>query len=262
MIRSLHPLHYLAGYLLPGTLATLGIWWAARQGRLQRDQLPLAWLVVAPLLLYVPFNAQRRLIIGFPAPLSLLAALGAVHVIALPFGRSRLVRWLGRWPRYSRAGMRRWLIFALVALTVPTNLFLVIGNSLEVATRALPIFRPRAELEALAWLEARCTPDDVVLSGYQTGNYVPVRADVRVVLGLGTETVDADRKRGEVRRFFEAGTTDAWRQQLLERYGVDYVLRGPEERDLGSFEPQDAPYLDAAYENGSYTVYRVVEGAP
>jgi len=47
---------------------------------------------------------------------------------------------------------------------------------------------------------------------------------------------------------------------LLDRYGVDYVLRGPEERDLGSFEPQDAPYLDAAYENGSYTVYRVVEG--
>ena len=262
VIRSLHPLHYLAGYLLPGTLATLGIWWAARQGRLQRYQLPLAWLVVAPLLLYVPFNAQRRLIIGFSAPLSLLAALGAVHVIALPFGRSRLVRWLGRWPRYSRAGMRRWLIFALVALTVPTNLFLVIGNSLEVATRALPIFRPRAELEALAWLEVHCTPNDVVLSGYQTGNYVPVRADVRVVLGLGTETVDADRKRGEVRRFFEAGTTDAWRQQLLERYGVDYVLRGPEERDLGSFEPQDAPYLDAAYENGSYTVYRVVEGAP
>ncbi|MFN2129968.1 MAG: hypothetical protein ACK2VD_05550 [Anaerolineae bacterium] len=261
VIRSLPPLHYLAGYLMSGTLAALGLWWAARRRRLAALQLPLAWLAIAPLLLYVPFSAQRRLIIGFPAPLSLFAALGAVHAIVLPFGRSRLVRWLSRWPRYSRAGMRRWLILSLVLLTVPTNLFLVIGNGVEVTARALPIFRPRAELDALSWLAAHCTPGDVVLSGYQTGNYVPVVADVRVVFGLGTETVDAARKEAEVRRFFDGGTADAWRQQLLARYGVDYVLWGPEERELGSFDPHAAPYLDTAYE-GSCAIYRVVEEAP
>jgi hypothetical protein len=259
VIRSLHPLHYLAGYLFPGALALLGVSWAARQRRLQHWQLPLTWLAVAPLLLNFPFSAQRRLIIGFPAPLSLFAALGAVHMVVLPFGRSRPVRWLSRWPRYSRVGMRRWLILSLVAVTVPTNLFLVVGNSLEMAARAPPIFRPRAELEALAWLEAHCAPNDVVLSGYKTGNYAPVRADVRVVLGLATETVDAGRKGDEVRRFFGADTTDAWRQQLLARYGVRYVLWGPEERDLGAFDPGDAPYLSAVYEGGGYAVYRVSE---
>jgi hypothetical protein len=256
--RSLPPLHYLAGYLLPGTLAALGIWWAARRRRLAALQLPLAWAVIAPLLIYVPFSAQRRLIIGFPTPLSLFAALGAVHTIALPFGRSRLVRWLGRWPRYSRAGMRRWLVLCLVALTLPTNLFLVIGNSLEVAAREPPIFRPRAELAALAWLADRSTPDDVVLSGYQTGNYVPVVADVRVVLGLSTETLDPVRKEAEVRCFFDAETADAWRQQLLSQYSVDYVLWGPEERALGSFDPRVAPYLDVVYDDGGYAVCRVV----
>jgi hypothetical protein len=258
VIQSLPPLHYVAGYLLSGTLAALGIWWVARRRRLPAFQLPLAWAAIAPLLLYVPFSAQRRLIIGFPAPLSLFAAVGAVHTIALPFGRSHLVRWLGRWSRYSRAGMRRWLILCLVALTVPTNLFLVIGNSLEVAARMPPIFRARAELEALAWLAAHCTPEDVVLSGYQTGNYVPVVADVRVVLGLSTETLDAARKEGEVRRFYDASTGDAWRRQLLARYGVDYVLQGPEERDLGSFDPRVVAYLDAVYGGNGYAIYRVV----
>jgi len=144
---------------------------------------------------------------------------------------------------------------------VPTNLFLVIGNSLQVAARKPPIFRPRAELDALSWLAAHGTPDDVVLSGYRTGNYVPVVADVRVVLGLGTETVDAARKEAEVRRFFDGGTADAWRQQLLARYSVDYVLWGPEERDLGSFDPRAVPYLDAVHEGG-YAIYRVLEEAP
>ena len=260
VVRSLHPLHYLAGYLVPGILALLGVVWATRRQRLWLYQLPLAWLVVVPLLLYLPFNAQRRWIIGFSVPLSLFAALGAVHLLALPFGRSRMVRWLGRWPRYSRAGMRRWAIFALLTLTVPTNLFLLVGNSLQVANREMPIFRPRTELEALAWLEVDSTPDDVVLCGYQTGNYVPARVHVRVVLGLDTETMDAERKRAEVRRFFEVGTADAWRQELLDTYGVDYVLWGPEERRLGSFEPATAPYLKPAYANGSYAVYRVVRG--
>ena len=259
LVRSPHPLHYLAGYLVVGALALVGGVWAVRRRRWSLG-LPLIWLAVVPLLLYVPFNAQRRLIIGAQVPLCLLAALGWVHCVALPFGRSRFVRWLGRHPRYSRAGMRRFLTAILILLASLTNPLLILGNSVQVARPRPPIYHSRAELDALEWLRAHTAPEDIVLCAYETGNYLPVRAGNRVLLGLGTETLDAERKRAEVGRFYNAGESDAWRRELLRQYGIAYVLVGPNERSLGSFLPGEAAYLRPVYASDSYAIYRVEVG--
>jgi hypothetical protein len=256
LIRSPHPLHYVAGYLIVGTLALLGGWWAVRRRR-GVLQLPLIWVAIVPLLLYIPFNMQRRLIIGAQVPLCTLASLGWVHCVALPVGRSRAVRWLSRRPRYSRGGMRRFLTMVLIVFTTLTNLLLILGNCVEVAGRKRPIFHARAELDALDWLRANTAPEDTVLCAYETGNYLPARAGNRVMLGLGTETLDAERKRTEVRRFFDAGERDAWRRDILRQYRIAYVLLGPHERSLGAFDPGDAPYLTEVYANDTYEIYRV-----
>jgi uncharacterized membrane protein len=153
--------------------------------------------------------------------------------------------------------MRRWLIVLLVLVTVPTNLLLILGNSVEVVSRRAPIFHRRAELDALDWLQASTSPDDTVLCAYETGNYVPARAGNRVLLGLGPETIHADRKRKEVGRFFDVGEADAWRRELLRQYGIVYVLVGPKERALGQFDPDDAAYLERVYVNEDYAIYQV-----
>jgi hypothetical protein len=217
----------------------------------------LVWLAVVPFLLVAPFSAQRRLLVGAQTPLGLFAALGLVYSVLLPFGRSRLVRWLGRYPRYSRAGMRRWLVWVVVGLTFLTNLLLVLGNSVEVVGCRGPIFHAEAELQMLDWLRTHSDPEDTVLSAYETGNYVPAYAGNRVLLGLGPETIYAERKREEVRRFFDPAEDDAWRAELLRRYGIAYVIVGPAERDLGSFDPQSTSYLAQVYANETYAVYRV-----
>lgn len=256
LVPSLHPAHYVAGYLIVGALAVLGVRRAVRT-RPASLQLPMVWLLVTPLLLAVPFSAQRRLIVGAQVPLCLFAAAGLVYGVTLPFGRSRLVRWLSRCPRYSRAGMRHWLIAVLVLLTVPTNLLLIGGNCVELMARSAPIFHARAELDALDWLRTHSEPDDTVLSAYETGNYIPARAGNRVLLGLGPETIYAARKRAEVSRFFGVAETDAWRQALLRQYGIAYVLVGPVERDLGPFDPARVSYLARVYANAEYAIYQV-----
>lgn len=256
LVPSLHPLHYLAGYLILGSLAVLGVCRVVRRRQWQL-QLLLVWLGVVPLLLVAPFSAQRRLIIGAQIPLGLFAALGLAYRVLLPFGRSRLVRWLSRYPRYSRAGMRRWLVWVVVGLTFLTNLLLVLGNSAEVIGRARPIFYGQDELQMLDWLRAHSDPEDTVLSAYETGNYVPAYAGNRVLLGLGPETIYAERKRGEVHRFFDPSEDDAWRVGLLRQYDIAYVIVGPAERELGSFDPQGTSYLAQVYANKAYAVYEV-----
>jgi hypothetical protein len=233
-ILSPHPLHYLAAY---GVLLVLAAF-AVRDA--WRDEGPawlaLAWVGVVPVLIYVPFNLQRRLVEGVQVPLSLLAAWGAV--------------------RLWRAG-RRWLTVALLATMLPTGLTLVAGSSAWMFARPSLIFRDTAEISALDWLAGQAEPDDVVLTAYDTGNYLPARVMARVFLGHGLETVKADEKKTLVARFFGVTVDDAWRCGLLEEYDVDYVFWGPLERALGPFDSHVLSCLRKVYEAGEYAIFEV-----
>jgi len=239
-ILSPHPLHYLAAFGVPLTLTV------ATAHRVWRADGPgwaaLAWIAVVPLLVYLPFNLQRRLVEGVQVPLSLLAAQAVLSVAATA-------------PAVRRAAA----LAALLALSLPTNALLVGGNCLTLLPRPAPVFRDANELTALDWLSGQTRPDDVVLAAYETGNYLPARVGARAFVGHGPESVRVDEKRMLVARFFDATTSDDWRQDLLATYGVDWLLWGPAERAVGDFDPRTALYLQPAYQNDTLTILRVIE---
>jgi len=98
----------------------------------------------------------------------------------------------------------------------------------------------------------------VVLSSYETGNYLPARVWARVFVGHGPETVHFAEKMALTRRFFDTATDDAWRQDLLQEYGIDYVFWGPAERRVGGFDPQAPAYLREVYQASGYAIFEVV----
>ncbi|MEA3341563.1 MAG: hypothetical protein U9R15_16485, partial [Chloroflexota bacterium] len=245
LILSPHPFHYLSAYSAPLLLAAF----AARAA--WRDEgtawLPLAWVAIVPLLVYLPFNLQRRLVAGVQVPLSLLAAWGA----------ARLWRKSTIQHRLFRVTIRRWLVVALLATMLPTNLILLTGSSAWMFARPTPIFRDRAEIAALDWLAGQTDLSDVILTARDTGIYLPVRASARVFVGHGLETVDVDAKEAMVARFFSAPADDAWRQWLLKEYSVDFVFWGPVERALGDFDPGRTAYLRPIYNTSGYSIFEV-----
>jgi hypothetical protein len=235
-ILSPHPLHYLAAYGVPLLLAAFGArdaWRGEGAG-----WLALTWVGVVPLLVYLPFNLQRRLVEGMQVPLGLLAALGVAH-----FKLQRL-------RSHAVAGV-------LVAGLSLTNVLLVAGNSLALRGQPAPVYRDRAEVAALDWLAGRVASDDVVLAAHATGNYLPARVGARAFVGHGPETVHFGEKKALVAHFFGATADDAWRQGLLSEYSVDYVLWGPAERKLGRFDPQATSYLQPVYEADGYAIFEV-----
>jgi hypothetical protein len=235
-ILSPHPLHYLAAY---GVLLVLAAFAAREAWRGKRTGwLAVAWVGVVPLLVYLPFNLQRRLIESAQVPLSLLAAMGV----------SRL-RWKG-------IGLRVGVGVLLVGLSL-TNVLLVAGNCLALGGQPIPIYRDTAEVTALDWLDERGEPDDVVLAAHETGNYLPARVGARAFVGHGPETVRFGEKKALVARFFDATADDAWRQGLLREYSVAYVFWGPAEWELGPFDPRAASYLRPVYEAGGYAIFEV-----
>ncbi|MFQ5613132.1 MAG: hypothetical protein ACE5H9_13465 [Anaerolineae bacterium] len=239
VIRSPAPIHYLLAFgplallAVPGGLA---LWRSDRA----RSILPLAWCLVTPLLVYLPFNLQRRLTMGVQVPLSILAALGAYHLLKG-----------GRRPR-------RWRLVAplLVLFFSLTNLLLLAGSFGAVAGRAEPVFVPGDQARAARWL-AEQAAGAVILAAYETGNYLPAYADVRAFVGHGPETIRSDEKRALAARFFAGETDDAWRRALLAEYNVGYLYYGPHERALGDFEPDAAPYLRRVYQVGEVVLYAV-----
>ncbi len=236
LILSPHPLHYLLAFGVPLLLAA----WAVC--RAWRDECwgwaALAWVAVVPLLVYLPFNLQRRLVEGVQVPLSLLAAWGLS----------------GR----RAQGRRLWSAAVFLVLSL-TNGLLIGGNCLTMLSRPAPIFRQAGEVAALDWLSGQVEADDVVLSAYETGNYLPARVGARAFVGHGPESVDADEKRALVAEFVSGDTSDAWRENLLAEYGVDWLFWGPLERELGDFDPAAALYLERVYRQGEYELFRVVQ---
>jgi uncharacterized membrane protein len=96
----------------------------------------------------------------------------------------------------------------------------------------------------------------VVLASYATSNALPAWAPMRVVVGHGPESVGLEELRPAVEAFFgpmaEAGRTD-----FLRIHQVSYVLRGPEERRLGSWSPQTSERFHRVYESQGYEIYAV-----
>lgn len=242
-ILSPHPLHYLAGYVLLLVPAIGGAIHLLRQ-RDERWGLPIVWVLIVPCLLYLPFNLQRRLVSVVQVPLALLAATG-------------LERWLSR---ISGPG-RGWLRTAYVGVLSLSNVLLVIGSLGFVQQRPEPVYRPAAEVAALIWLGAHSQPDETVLSSPEVGNVIPAWTDLRVFVGHGPETLHHAAKREMVRRFFDPATDDAWRQQMLREYNIEYLFYGPQERALGDWSPDAASFLYPIYRRAGYTVYRVVPEA-
>ena len=255
LILSPHPLHYVVGYALVGLLAVFGAVYVLRR-RDERKLRLVAWAIVVPPLLYLPFNLQRRLIEGWQVPLAILAALGLAHFVLPAWRRTRFVRWLVRFPRYTVRGLRQWAITLILLAMIPTNILLMGSGTLAVVARAAPIFRDGSEVKALDWLAARATYNDVVLSSYSAGNYLPARVGARVYIGLGTETVLIEDKRAAMKQFFAASTSDEWRAQFLRDEGITYIFATPEDQ----FSPGNSHSLSPVYQAEGYIVYQVVGG--
>lgn len=234
---------YLWGY---GVLLVLGavgtVAWARWGG--QGLAFPLLWIGLVAVLIHLPWNLQRRFLEGVSVPLGLLAGVGLAEGF-LPQGGGRRPRW-------------RWMALALiVALAAMSNLYLTAGLTLAAATRAPALFWPADLLAGVDWLGQNTLWEETVLASREVGNLIPAGIGHRVVLGHGMETVDFEAKREAVTRFYAAGTPDVERLALLKQWGVAYVLRGPEERALGGFNPATVPYLEPVFRQGEVTVYRV-----
>jgi uncharacterized membrane protein len=97
-----------------------------------------------------------------------------------------------------------------------------------------------------------------VLSSLTIGQYVPALSGNTAFLAHWAQTVGFYDKRDRVVRFFDTSVPDEERAETLHIFGVDYVLHGPAERELGDYDPGTAPWLTLTFSTPRVDVYRVM----
>lgn len=253
---SPNPLHYLltfAPYLI------LAMFALRRDGLGDNKRALLwAWLVVVALLVYAPVGAQRRFLQGAQIPLAILATSGLFEVVLPRLVQTRWFEKLAHRPNYSAAGLQKLLVTLLVLLVSLSSgyqwLSAVLQNTM---LQPYPFFRPRGEVEAMDWLRTHASADDVILSSYFTGSYLPYRSGARAYLGHVYETIHFREKGKQVDEFFAASTSDSAREQFLRENGIEYLFYGRAEKALGAFDPSSAAYLNMLISDSNAVIYQV-----
>jgi hypothetical protein len=244
--------HYLVAY---GVM----LWLALVAHKRSAHSILWVWGIAAALLVYAPLNPQRRFVEGVHVPLAILATAGWFDFVLPRLAQTQIFQTIARRPRYSVAGLERLLTAAFLAGMSLSNVYIIASVCVTTTIQQpYPLFRSRDEIAGVEWLRANTARTDIVLSAYETGNYIAAHAGNRVVIGHWAETVDWERKMKEVDRFYSATTDDGWRIALLREYRIAYVFWGKAERDLGAFDPSRADYLQSVFANNTVIIYRVV----
>jgi len=229
--------------LMPALLfAIAGIWAVRRQIDSRRFAL-VFWLVLALVLVNVPFNLQRRFMVGLYVPVAFLGAIG--------------VGWAAR-----RLHMNtKWVDPLLLGLSVLTNLLIVLSGilaSLNLSPGGPPrqIFLPRDGVAGMHWLKENSPTGSVVLADDLNGLFIPAWAGRQVVYGHPYESIHAAQRKQEVARFFAGEMNLQESHELLEKYQVNFIYL---DRSLQPQARLDELKYPVIYRQGEIVILQVVQ---
>lgn len=237
--QSPAPVYYLLAY---GWLLVPAIWGM----RDKRSAVPLVWFLITAVLVYIPFQSQRRLVLGVQIPLAVLAAAGLEDLYR---------RWI------ERGGtLARWRFFFAIALLISTitHLLIFIPGMLALTPSERPeLFFSADEAAALEFLNT-LPAETVMLSAFTPASNIAAHTGRRVYVGHWIETPHYKAKRIRTSQFFDPGEMDdETRRTFLQDADIEYVWYDAYARALGAWSPGEATFLAPAFESETVTVYKV-----
>ncbi len=216
-------------------LAFFGVYslWRKTENKPRRILLP--WFVLGLVLIYFPFPLQRRFMLGFYIPVTILAVYGVDYL------RCKAERGV------------RWLSPAVVALSIPTNLILMIIALFGILSQSSFLYLSRDEVTALRWIQNETPERSLIIASPEMGGLIPAFTGRRVLYGHPFETVNAEQEKQAVEDFYEGQSNAAEGIGLITRKQVNFVMDGPRERTLDLKVDLSSYFL--AFETGKVRIY-------
>lgn len=199
----------------------------------------IIWTLTGLILTIIPFNLQRRFMIGLSIPITSLGLL-ALSAIA----------------QNLKISSKRLLTFCTV-IAIPTTLLVLIMVSFAVGTHSPLYFYQKDELAALEWLSLQGDGKSLVLASEQTGLLIPAASRLRVLYGHPFESVDSAKEKQDVANFFAGNLNSVVEMDYLKQMRVDWIFYGSREQELGI--PEIIKGMHPAMQFGSVKLFDVAE---
>jgi hypothetical protein len=251
------PVHLLILLGLTFLVAWLGFFSRLRSWRAQTDQVIFikGWFLVTLVLIYLPLHFQIMLLTGYQLPMALLATVGLFDHI-LPWIQDRVSR-IRLHHLLTRERLARAIPILFLLAVIPSNLYLLAWRVVVLNRHDYPFYLYQDDVAAMRWLDEHTNPDDVVLSSFTIGHYIPGLAGNKAFLSNAVMTMDFNHKREMVNDFFDSATPDNERLAMIQKYGIRYVFFGLAERALGDYDPSTTSWLALMFSSPQVDVYSV-----
>lgn len=218
-------------------LAILGIarGWNSEQGR----QI-IGWVAVSLILVFIPWNLQRRFLTGIYVPLAGLSVFGIevlIKKISIKFPVITI------------------LLFCLI---LPTNIIVLLSGIQAAAGQDQKIFISSSIEDGLDWLNDNSEQDAIVLANEKIGLFIPSITGRKIIYGHPFETINAEEEKVFVEKIFQGELSPETSRAQLALKGVDYIFYEVDLVQNFSAWMKEMEY-PLVFSNGKVEIYRVTQ---
>lgn len=216
--------------------AMFAIWHFYKRTSLYEYRVLVIWLVVGLVLAYIPFQLQRRFLLGYYIPVACLASILLGRVLEKP------------------RSIARFGVFVFLAASMLTNVFILAGG-LAATTRHDPkLYYPQDMQAAFEWMSYERTDTPLILASSDTGLLIPGATGWKVIYGHPYETPRADLRKSQVDAVFSGMLNLDTLDQFITVNRIEYIYYGPFERNMG-VGPVIFDFYPVVYDNGDVQIY-------
>ncbi len=167
----------------------------------------LFWVGFSFVMAYIPFNLQRRFLVGIYIPITL-----AFWYLLRVFLNSR----------YSRR--TKFIIILSICLVLPSNLLIFSGSVNAINNQDQFFFIDKGLVNSITWLTRNHSHGDVILADVENGLKIPALGPFKVVYGHPFESIDADQTEQSVNDFWSGKMSISESENFFSEYKVDLIL--------------------------------------
>ncbi|MFA6588430.1 MAG: hypothetical protein WCT08_05170 [Patescibacteria group bacterium] len=238
---------YLPAYLLPIIFAIFGLSKVIKI-KTNRAQIILAWAVIVPILLYLPyFPYQRRMQEGWLIPLGVFAAFGLVRVIN--YFKTRITN-----PNIRMSLVSLGLTLGLM-LTLMTSIY-HLGKDLVFSwAYKEPVTISKNIIAGYEWFKKNSSLDAVILARPFDSNRLPGWAGRTVYYGHGDLTAASKTKAKLVNDFFGQKENFDY-PGFLKEGRINYLLLRKADDEVIIYLKQKGILQEAVYQNAEVLIFK------
>lgn len=243
ILLSPPPINYLVGFGLLVIFGLIGINIFMQELRVEQKFI-ITWVGVTTILIYFPFNFQRRLIEGIHIGLCMAAVYGIYKFIE----------------RYKEKN-KKWILIGILVILSLSSLFSVYQDFQTYGNdpKDLPYYYIRPEnIEAIRWIGTRTSFNDIILSNRFFGNLIPGVIGRKVFIGHAIQTINFSQKINMTNEFL-LETDDKRAYSFLTKNHITYIFLGSNDSMIQyGFKPDEKTYLRKVYKNSGVSIYKVI----